>query len=171
MFLSKLLEEASSFRGWKHHEHHPSPRHQNDTTYTMLSVTIDTVMHNLMWYTYWNTCFEPSASTKRAYCDYSLLKSWPPGALEKSSITDQISVLTPWSISLRQNCLSIAKAVESMGAWKSLHLIMKTHSSIPHLGVQLALLEVIGERSFYLFPKNFWNLGSITAWEGDSGEG
>jgi len=31
MFLSKLLEKASSFRGWKDHEHHPSPRHQNDT--------------------------------------------------------------------------------------------------------------------------------------------
>jgi hypothetical protein len=28
MFLAKLLEEASSFRWWKHHEHHPSPCHQ-----------------------------------------------------------------------------------------------------------------------------------------------
>jgi len=28
-------------------------------------------------------------------------------------------------------------------------------SSIPHLGAQLALLEVGGKRSFYLFPKNF----------------
>jgi hypothetical protein len=74
MFLSKLLEEVSSFRGWNHHEFYPSPRHQNDTTYTMLSVTIDTVIHNFMWYTYWNTFFEPRASTKREYCDFSLLK-------------------------------------------------------------------------------------------------
>ena len=36
-----------------------------------------------------------------------LLKSLPPGALEKSSITDQISFLTPVSMSLRQNCSNI----------------------------------------------------------------
>ncbi len=124
-------------------EHYPSPRHQNDTTYTMLSGTIGTVIHNLMWYTYWNTCFDPKASTKREYCDFSLLKSWPPGALEKSSITDQISVLTPWSICLRQNCLSITKSVEWMGVWKALHLFMKTlciflriASSSPLMGLE-----------------------------------
>ena len=40
---SKLIEEVSSFRGWKHHEHHPLPRHQNNDVHTMLSVEFDKV--------------------------------------------------------------------------------------------------------------------------------
>ncbi len=75
--LFLLLEwiHPSIDQQWSHAdaEYYPSPRHQNDTTYTMLSVTIDTVIHNRMWYTYWNT-FEPRESTKREYCDFHLLK-------------------------------------------------------------------------------------------------
>ncbi len=43
MFLSRLLEEAWAFRGWKHHERRSWPRHQNDTVHPMLSVTIVSV--------------------------------------------------------------------------------------------------------------------------------
>lgn len=62
------------------------------------------------------TCLEPTASTNISYCAFILLKSLPPGAFEKSSITDQTSFLTSPSMSLRQNCLSIAKAAECTGA-------------------------------------------------------
>ena len=48
-----------------------------------------------------------TASTNISYCAFILLKSLSPGALEKSSITDQISFLTPPSMSLRQNCSNI----------------------------------------------------------------
>ena len=72
MFLSKLFEEVPSFRGWKDHEHHPSPRHQNDDVHTRLSVEFDKVMYNLMSLRYWHTppsrsqhpqtwCTEPSS--------------------------------------------------------------------------------------------------------------
>ena len=52
------------------------------------------------------TCLEPKVSTNISYCDFILLKSWPPGPLEKSSITDQVSFLTPSCMSRRQNCRS-----------------------------------------------------------------
>jgi hypothetical protein len=41
---SRLLEEVWSFRGWKHHERRPWPRHQNDTVHSMLLVTIVSVL-------------------------------------------------------------------------------------------------------------------------------
>ncbi len=46
------------------------------------------------------------------YLHWSCSNLCPPGALEKSSITDQISFLTTASMSLRQNCLSMATAAE-----------------------------------------------------------
>ncbi len=55
-----------------------------------------------------HTCFE-TTSTNMTYWVFILLKSLPPGALEKSSLTDQMSFLIPPSICLWQNCLSIAK--------------------------------------------------------------
>jgi hypothetical protein len=48
MFLSRLLEEVSTFRGWKHHKRLPSPRHQNDPVHSMLSVTIKSVLYPLL---------------------------------------------------------------------------------------------------------------------------
>ena len=36
-FLSRLIETAWAFRGWKHHECRLSPRHQNDTVHPMSS--------------------------------------------------------------------------------------------------------------------------------------
>ena len=56
-FLSMLLEKASSFWVWTHHERSPSPHHQSDAVHTMLSVEIDKVMRNLMSWRYWHTCF------------------------------------------------------------------------------------------------------------------
>ncbi len=53
-----------------------------------------------------------------------------PGGFEKSSITDQISFLTSTSMSLRQNCLSIAKSTEWTEAWKTLFLLMNTLYSV-----------------------------------------
>jgi hypothetical protein len=60
-----------------------------------VSVTIDTVIHNLMWYTYWNTCFETRSSTNIEYYDFIVVKSWTPGSLVKSSITDLLKSWTP----------------------------------------------------------------------------
>ena len=126
MLISRLLEEAWAFRGWKHHESRPWPRHQNDTVHWMLSVTIQIesvcVPRKIMDYTV--TWWEPTSSTNILYSVFILLKSLPPGDFEKSSITDQISFLTPESTSLRQNCLSIAKSADYTGTWKTLHLII-----------------------------------------------
>ncbi len=73
----------------------------------MLSVTIASVCvpRKIMDYTV--TCLEWTTSTNISYCVFILLKSLPPGALEKSSITDQISFLTPTSMSLRQRLSGI----------------------------------------------------------------
>ena len=62
------------------------------------------------------TCLESTTSTNISYCVFILMKYLTPGSLEKSSITDHISLLTPASMFLRQNCLSIAKAAECTGA-------------------------------------------------------
>ena len=36
MLISRLFEEGWVFRGWKHHERRPWPRHQNDIVHSML---------------------------------------------------------------------------------------------------------------------------------------
>jgi hypothetical protein len=73
-----------SISGWKHHEHRPWPRHQNDTVHSILSVTIAIasvcVPRKIMDYTI--ACLEPTASTNISYCAFILLKSLPPGALK-----------------------------------------------------------------------------------------
>ena len=77
--LSRLLETSWAFRGWKHHERRPSPRHQNDTVHPMSSVTITSVCvpRKIMDYTF--TCLEPTVSTNISYCAFILIKSLPPG--------------------------------------------------------------------------------------------
>ncbi len=55
-------------------------------------VTIDTVIHNLMLYTYWNTCFEPRASTKREYCDFC----WNPGPQEPQRNPPSLTRYPSW---------------------------------------------------------------------------
>ena len=60
------------------------------------------VILTLMWYRYWNTHlsrFASTSSTNVTYIDFILLISLT-GSLEKSSITDQMSFLTPSSVFL-----------------------------------------------------------------------
>ena len=102
MFLSRLIEEVSVFGGWRHQECRPWPRHQNDTVHSMLSVTIVSLFVPRKNMDYCVTSLETTTSTNIVYYVFILFKSLTPGAFEKSSITDQISLLTPSSISLRQ---------------------------------------------------------------------
>jgi hypothetical protein len=49
---------------------------------------------------YWQTSFNTTSSTNMVYLVFFLLKSLPPRTLQKSVITDHMSVLIPSSISL-----------------------------------------------------------------------
>jgi hypothetical protein len=84
-------------------------------------------------------------------------KSLPPGALTKSSTTDQISFLTPASMSLRQHCLSIAKALECtgtmMGAFHRNYLLQRDpqecrHNLPPTTGSVLPMHALLQTKSF-----------------------
>ncbi len=65
-FYPNCSKKFHHFTGWKHHDHHPSPHHQNDHVHTMLSVEFDkvTVMSTLMSWRYWHSVRHTPASRR-----------------------------------------------------------------------------------------------------------
>ncbi len=77
--------------------------------------------------------------------------------LVKSSITDQISFLIPESMSLRQNCLSIAKATEWMDDFHRHHLFQRDpkeclHNLQPKSGCVLTIHPLLEAKCFCHSP-------------------
>ncbi len=106
------------------------------------------------------TCLEPTESTNISYCDFILLKSLSPGALEKSSITDQISFLTPPSMSLRQNApihVPPSARCRDMGDFHRHYLLYRhtqkcLHNLQPKSGCVLPMHSLLQAKFFCRWP-------------------